>query len=407
MSKSTESKSDKVKALLKELVGELSGQEQLEGLTRDLMKTVVESALNTELDEHLGYERNAKSDGGNSRNGYYPKTLKSSSGEVEISVPRDRNGEFEPQFIGKGQTRLTQFDDQILSCYARGMSTRDIAATFEEMFGAKVSHNVISKVTESVQEQVEQWQNRPLESVYPIVYLDCLQVKVRKDKHVINKAIYLALGVNMTGCKELLGMWISENEGAKFWLSVLTELSNRGVKDILIACVDGLTGCPDAIAAVFPRTTTQLCIVHMIRNSLRYVSWKDKKQLAKALRQVYSSATEEEARVELEKFKEIWGAKYPSVHQSWERHWENVTPFFDFPESIRKVVYTTNAIESLNSVIRKAIKNRKIFPSDRSAFKTVFLATDRAAKKWTMPIRDWPVALQFLNIHFDGRVNLN
>jgi transposase-like protein len=406
MSESTESKSNRVKALLTELVGELSGKEQLECLTRDLMKTVVETALNGELDEHLGYERNAKSNQGNSRNGYYPKTLKSSSGAIAISVPRDRNGEFEPQIISKGQTRLTQFDNQILSCYARGMSTRDIAATFEEMFGAKVSHDVISKVTESVQEQVELWQNRPLDAVYPIVYLDCLQVKVHQDKRVINKAIYLALAVNVTGHKELLGMWVSENEGAKFWLSVLTELNNRGVKDILIACVDGLTGFPDAIATVFPKTATQLCIVHMIRNSLRYVSWKDRKQLAIALKQIYTSATAEEARAELEGLKKIWGEKYPSVYQSWDRNWENIIPFFDFPGSIRKVIYTTNAIESLNSVIRKAIKNRKIFPSDKSALKTIFLATDNAAKKWTMPIRDWGVAMQFFNINFDGRVNL-
>lgn len=406
MSKSTESKSDKVKALLEELVGELSGQEQIEELTRGLMKTVVETALNGELDEHLGYERNAKSKNSNSRNGYYPKTIKSSSGEVEISVPRDRNGEYEPQIIGKGQTRLTQFDEQILSCYARGMSTRDIAATFEEMFGAKVSHNVISKVTESVQEQVELWQNRPLDAVYPIVYLDCLVVKIRQDKRVINKAIYLALAVNMDGHKELLGMWVSENEGAKFWLSVLTELNNRGVQDILIACVDGLTGFPDAISAVFPRTLTQLCIVHMIRNSLRYVSWKDKKKLSAALKQVYSSATAEEARTELEQFNENWGQKYPTVYSSWDKNWENVIPFFDFPEAIRKVIYTTNAIESLNSVIRKAIKNRKIFPSDRSAMKTIFLATDRAARKWTMPVRDWGVAMQFFSINFDGRVDL-
>lgn len=406
MKKQPESKSAKVKALLEELVGELSGQEQIELLTRDLMKTVVETALKGELDEHLGYERNAKSSSGNSRNGYYPKTIKSSSGAVEVSVPRDRNGEFEPQIISKGQTRLTQFDDQILSCYARGMSTRDIAATFEEMFDAKVSHNVISKVTEAVWEQVELWQNRPLDAVYPIVYLDCLVVKVRQDKRVVNKAIYLALGVNLEGHKELLGMWVSENEGAKFWLSVLTELNNRGVKDILIACVDGLTGFPDAIAAVFPKTTTQLCIVHMIRNSLKYVSWKDRKSLAAALKLVYSSATEDEARQELEQLKAVWGEKYPSVYQSWERNWENVSPLFQFPEAIRKVIYTTNAIESLNSVIRKAIKNRKIFPSDQSALKTIFLATDRAAKKWTMPIRDWGVAMQFFAINFDGRVKI-
>lgn len=406
MKTSTETKSDKMKALLKELVGDLSGQEQIEALSRDLLKTVVETALNGELDEHLGYEKNAKALKGNSRNGYYPKKLKGSSGEIEISVPRDRNGEYEPCLIEKGQSRLTAFDDQILSCYARGMSTRDIAATFEEMFGARVSHNIISKVTESVQEKVEAWQNRPLDSVYPVVYLDCIQVKIHHDKRVVNKAIYLALGINMEGQKELLGMWVSENEGAKFWLSVLTELNNRGVKDILIACVDGLTGFPDAISAVFPRTTTQLCIVHMIRNSMRFVSWKDRKQLAAALKRVYSSVTAEEARTELEDFKAIWGEKYPTVYKSWDRHWENIIPLFDFPEAIRKAIYTTNAIESLNSVIRKAIKNRKIFPSDRSALKTIFLATDRASKKWTMPIRDWGIAMQFFSITFGDRLNL-
>ena len=286
------------------------------------------------------------------------------------------------------------------------MSTRDIADTFEEMFGAKVSHSVISKVTESVQEQVELWQSRPLDEVYPIVYLDCIQVKVRHNKQVINKSIYLALGINLEGHKELLGLWVSENEGAKFWLSVLTELNNRGVKDILVACVDGLTGFPDAISAVFPRTLTQLCIVHMIRNSLKFVSWKDRKQLASSLKQVYTSATAEEARLELEKLNAEWGEKYPSVYRSWDSRWENVIPLFEFPESIRKVIYTTNAIESLNSVIRKAIKNRKIFPSDKSALKTIFLATENAAKKWTMPIRDWGVAIQFFDINFENRINL-
>jgi len=407
MNQDAKTKQAKMKELLTELVGDLSGQEQIEALTQDLLKTVVETALNGELDEHLGYDRNAKAKSGNSRNGYYPKKLKSSSGEVEIQVPRDRNGDYEPQIIEKGQSRLTHFDDQILSCYARGMSTRDIAATFEEMFGARVSHNVISKVTESVQEQVETWQNRPLDSIYPIVYLDCIQVKIHHDKRVVNKAIYLALAVNLEGHKELLGMWVSENEGAKFWLSVLTELNNRGVKDILIACVDGLTGFPDAISAVFPKTLTQLCIVHMIRNSLKYVSWKDRKQLAAALKQVYGSATVEEARTELEKLKSEWGDKYPSVYSSWDNRWENVIPFFEFPEAIRKVIYTTNAIESLNSVIRKAIKNRKIFPSDRAAMKTIFLATERAAKKWTMPIRDWGMAMQYFAIAFSDRINLD
>lgn len=286
------------------------------------------------------------------------------------------------------------------------MSTRDIADTFEEMFDAKVSHSIISKVTESVLQEVEIWQNRPLDEVYPIIYLDCLQVKVHHNKRVVNKAIYLALGVNLEGHKELLGMWISENEGSKFWLSVLTELNNRGVKDILIACVDGLTGFPDAISAVFPRTLTQLCIVHMIRNSLRFVSWKDRKQLASALKKIYTAVTVDEARTELEKLKTEWGDKYPSVYKSWDSRWENVIPLFEFPESIRKVIYTTNAIESLNSVIRKTIKNRKIFPSDNSALKTVYLACNNAAKKWSMPIRDWGVAMQFFDIHFEGRLKI-
>jgi transposase-like protein len=323
-----------------------------------------------------------------------------------VSIPRDRTGDFEPQFVEKGSSRITHFDEKILACYARGMSTRDIAETFEEMFGAKISHSVISKVTESVSEQVSAWQNRQLDEVYTILYLDCIQVKVHHEKRVINKAIYLALGVNLEGRKELLGLWLSENEGAKFWLSVLTELNNRGVKDILIACVDGLTGFPEAISAVFPRTTTQLCIVHMIRNSLRYVSWKDRKQLAAALKRIYTSVTAEEARLALEALKADWNNKYPSVYKSWDSRWENVTPLFEFPDSIRKVIYTTNAIESLNSVIRKAIKNRKIFPSDLSALKTVYLATENAAKKWTMPVKDWGLALQFLDLHFDGRLNL-
>jgi len=269
-------------SLLQEMVGDCSSQEQITALSQDLLKTIVETALNGEMNEHLGYEKHDPSGhhSGNSRNGYYPKTLKGSHGEVDVRVPRDRSGDFEPQFIEKGQTRLTQFDAQILACYARGMSTRDIAHTFEEMFGARVSHNVISQVTEAVWEQVQLWQNRPLDELYPIVYLDCIQVKVHQDKRVINKADYVALGVNMAGKKELLGMWMSDNEGAKFWLSVLTELKNRGLKDVLIACVDGLTGFPDAIEAVFPQTAVQLCIVHMIRNSLKTISWKDRKALA-------------------------------------------------------------------------------------------------------------------------------
>lgn len=402
-------KQKQLQALLKEVVGDLSSKDQLKSLSQDLLKTIVETTFNGELEEHLGYEKHHPSGigTGNSRNGHYSKTIKSAAGNVEVQVPRDRNGLFEPQFIEKGQTRLPQFDDQILACYARGMSTRDIATTFEEMFGATVSHNVISQVTQAVLEQVQLWQNRPLDEVYPIVYLDCIVVKVHQNKRVIKKAIYLALGINLEGQKELLGMWISENEGAKFWLSVLTELKNRGVNDILIACVDGLTGFPDAIEAAFPKTTVQLCIVHMVRNSLKFVSWKDRKALAAALKRVYQSTTAEEAANELEALQADWGDKYPSVYDSWKRHWGNIIPLFEYPEEIRRAIYTTNAIESLNSVIRKAIKNRRIFPSDQSAMKTIYLATQNASKRWTMPIRNWGQAMQHFSIVFGDRINLN
>ncbi len=402
-------KQRQLQTLLKEVVGDLSSKDQLKSLSQDLLKTIVETTFNGEMEEHLGYEKHQPSGNGtgNNRNGHYPKIIKSAAGDVEVRVPRDRNGQFEPQFIEKGQTRLPQFDDQILACYARGMSTRDIAATFEEMFGATVSHNVISQVTDAVLEQVQLWQNRPLDEIYPIVYLDCIVVKVHQDKRVIKKAIYLALGINLEGQKELLGMWISENEGAKFWLCVLTELKNRGVNDILIACVDGLTGFPEAIEAAYPKTTVQLCIVHLVRNALKFVSWKDRKALAVALKRVYQSTTAEQAANELEALKATWGNKYPSVYGSWKRHWDNIIPLFDYPEEIRRAIYTTNAIESLNSVIRKAIKNRRIFPSDQSAMKTIYLATQNASKRWTMPIRNWGQAMQHFSIVFGDRINLN
>ena len=284
------------------------------------------------------------------------------------------------------------------------MTTREIVATFKEMYGADVSATLISKVTDAVLEQVIEWQSRPLDAVYPIVYLDCIVVKIRQDKKVINKAIYLALGVNMEGHKELLGLWLSENEGAKFWLNVLTELQNRGVKDILIACVDGLKGFPDAISTTFPDAQIQLCIVHMVRNSLKYVTWKDYKAVTADLKQVYQSATEEEALLALDRFSDRWDDKYPQISKSWRTHWENLNTLFNYPEEIRKAIYTTNAIESLNSVIRKAIKKRKLFPTDDSAKKVIYLAIQAASKKWTMPIRNWKLALNRFMIEFEGRL---
>ncbi|MBX9722387.1 MAG: IS256 family transposase, partial [Candidatus Obscuribacterales bacterium] len=383
-------------------------EKDLAALSKHLLKLTVERAMHAELDEHLGYEKHELSNKTteNSRNGYSSKTLKGNFGEMEIETPRDRNSTFEPQIIRKGQTRITGLDEQILALYARGMTTRDIAATFKEMYDAEVSHTLISKVTDAVIDEVIAWQSRPLDSVYPIIYLDCIVVKCHQDKRVINKSIYLALAISLEGQKELLGLWIAENEGSKFWLSVLTELNQRGVKDLFIACVDGLTGFPEAINAVFPKTKVQLCIVHLVRNSLRYVPHKDMKAVAQDLKNIYRATTLESAEAALLEFGEKWDKKYPAISRSWNNNWQNILTLFTFPEEIRKIIYTTNAIESLNSVIRKAINNRKIFPSDRSALKVVYLATQKASQKWTISLRDWRAAMNYFAIEFEGRFSL-
>ena len=382
----------------------LKSPSDLAKLSREILKITVEASLNAEMDAHLGYGKHS-TDGynsGNSRNGYNHKALKGDHGVIEIATPRDRNGRFEPVFVAKNQTRLTKFDDQILLLYAKGMTTRDIVETFAELYNADISPALVSQVTDAVLEKVVEWQTRPLDTVYPILYLDCIVVKIRQDKRVINKAVYVALGVNVYGHKELLGLWMSENEGAKFWLSVLTELKNRGIKDVFVACVDGLTGFPEAIATVFPKTQVQLCIVHMMRNSLAFVSWKDRKAVAAGLKTIYQSITVTEAEQELEAFARQWDKQYPSISASWRRHWANLIAFFDYPDEIRKVIYTTNAIESLNSVIRKATERRKLFPSDQSAMKVVYLAIEQAAKKWSMPIQNWKPALnQFMMLYED------
>jgi len=369
-----------------------------------LTKITVEAALNAELEEHLGYEKHQQSPDGNSRNGFSSKRLQTEEGQFDVDIPRDRNSDFEPQLVKKHQSRFTSMDDKILSLYAKGMTTREIVATFKEMYDADISAPLISRVTDAVIEQVVEWQSRPLDAVYPIVYLDCIVVKIRQDKQVINKAIYLALGVNMEGHKELLGMWLSENEGAKFWLNVLTELQNRGVNDILIACVDGLKGFLDAINTAFPKAQIQLCIVHMIRNSVRYVPWKDYKAVTADLKKIYQSVTEEEALLALDAFEARWDTHYPQISRSWRAHWENLNTLFLYPQDIRKAIYTTNAIESLNSVIRKALKKRKLFPTYDSAKKVVYLAIQDASKKWTMPIRNWKSALNRFMIEFEDRL---
>jgi len=396
----------KLKALAKEIAKDIKTQEDLGQFSSQLLKMTMEAALGGEMEDHLGYAPNERSSSrrSNHRNGSSKKRLIGDHGEVEITTPRDREGTFEPQIIGKRQTRLTQFDDQILALYAKGMSTRDIVSTFREMYGADVSPTLISKVTDAVNERVVEWQNRPLDSLYPILYLDCIVLKIRQDNRVIRKSIYLALGINLDGQKELLGLWISETEGAKFWLSVLTDLQNRGVQDILIACVDGLSGFPEAIEAVYPQAKVQLCIVHMVRNSVRYVSHKEKKGVCADLKKIYGAATVDQAELELDRFADRWDEKYPNIGKSWRRKWENLTPFFDYPDEIRKVIYTTNAIESVNSVIRKSTKNRKVFPSDRSATKVVYLAIREASKKWTMPIHNWKPAMNRFMIEFEDRL---
>ena len=399
-------KHEDLKSLASELAKDVKTEKDLSALTSELVKLTVEAALGAEMETHLGYRKHdlAGAGSGNSRNGYSSKTLKGDHGEVDIDVPRDRNSEFDPVIVGKRQTRLIQFDDQILSLYAKGMSTRDIVAAFEEMYGAKVSANVISSVTQSVLEKVNEWQSRPLDQVYPILYLDGLVVKVRQDKRVINKTIYVALGVNLQGEKELLGLWIAETEGAKFWLGVLTDLYTRGAKDFFIICIDGLSGFPEAIETQYPKSKIQLCIVHLIRNACKYVSWKDRKALCKDLKQIYTCTTVQEAERELQAFADKWDDKYPVISKSWRSHWPNIITLFDYPDEIRKVIYTTNAIESLNSQIRKAIKNRRIFPNDNSAMKVVYLAIESASKRWTMPIRNWKNALNRFAIEFENRM---
>jgi len=393
-----------LRAIAQAAAKNIKTEEDLNEFRQMLTKITVEAALNAELDDHLGFDKHEQSGSDNNRNGVTHKTLQTEDGQFELATPRDRAGSFEPKLVKKHQRRFTSMDDKILFLYAQGMSTREIVRTFKEMYGADASPALISKVTDAVIEQVVEWQSRPLDAVYPIVYLDCIVVKIRQDKRVINKAVYLALGVNMEGHKELLGMWLSENEGAKFWLGVLTELHNRGVKDILIACVDGLKGFPDAINTTYPQTRIQLCIVHMVRNSMKFVPWKDYKAVAADLKKIYQSATEEEALLALEQFSETWDKKYPQISRSWRAHWHNLNTLFFFNDTATTEIYTTNAIESLNSVIRKAIKKRKLFPTDDSAKKVIYLAIQDASKRWTMPIRNWKLALNRFMIEFEDRL---
>jgi putative transposase len=381
------------------------------GLLKQLTKALLERAMQAEMTEHLGYEKHDSvgNNSGNSRNGATTKTLKGDFGEMPLETPRDRNGSYEPKIISKGQTRFTGFDDKIISMYARGMSTREIQGHLEEIYKVEVSPTLISNVTEAVMEEVKNWQSRPLDAVYPILYLDALVVKIRETGQVRNKAIYVAIGVNMQGNKEVLGLWAgaggnNNSEGAKFWLQVITELKNRGVTDVFIACIDGLKGFPEAIETVFPQAQVQLCIVHQVRGSLNYVSWKQRKEVAADLKPVYQASTVEEAEQRLDEFGAKWDGTYPTISQMWRRNWEHLTPFFAYPADIRKVIYTTNAVESLNMSLRKVIKTRGSFPNQEAAFKLLYLALEHIARKWTKPVQNWKAALQRFAIMFGDRV---
>ncbi len=377
------------------------------GLLKQLTKAFVERCLEGEMEDHLGYAKNDRADKSdeNRRNGHSKKTVTNEHGEeIELGIPRDRHAEFEPQLVRKHQMRMEGFDEKVIAMYARGMTVRDIQAQLKELYGTDVSPTLISNVTDAVHEDVKAWQARTLDTVYPIIWFDALVVKVRDNHRVINKAVYLALAVNLDGQKELLGIWISENEGAKFWLGVLTELKTRGVQDIFIACVDGLTGMPEAIQSAYPKTWVQLCIVHMVRNSLRYVSWKDRKNLVADLKTIYRSVTESQALTALDAFAAKWDKQYPAISKSWRTHWAQIVPMFAFPDEIRKVMYTTNAVESVNMTLRKASRNHRIFPTDDAVFKVMYLAAQNISKKWTMPLRDWRAAMTHFAIEFEGRL---
>lgn len=401
-------KSDKLDKVLDALTEDITAEEILKdgSLLKELQKRFIERALEAEMTDHLGYEKNSP-DGqntGDSRNGSTKKTILGPNGGFEIETPRDREGSFEPKLVRKRQVRLEGFDEKVLFFYSQGQTVREIQEQLKEVYFTEVSPSLISKVTDAVLDDVKEWQNRPLDAVYPVVYLDALHMKIRTDGRVTNRAIYLALGINLEGHKELLGLWIGESEGAKFWLGILNDLQNRGVQDILIAAVDGLKGFPEAIESVFPKTEIQLCIVHMIRNSLRYVSWKERKAVAKDLKTIYQASTVEAAEQAMDAFEAKYGDRLPMVVKTWRSRWENVIPFFSYPAPIRKVVYTTNAIESLNAQLRKVTRKRGAFPTDDSVRKVLYLAIMRASKKWSMPVRDWGAALNYFSIVFEGRV---
>ena len=394
--------------LVKELAKECTTVDDVHEKLRDLFKDTLQEIFEAEMDEHLGYQKhdNAGDNTGNSRNGYSKKTIKSRFGESEISIPRDRNGEYEPKIIKKYGTTSNQIEEQIIAMYAKGMSTRDIEDHMKDIYGIDVSATMVSKVTDKIMPLITEWQSRPLDRVYPIVYLDAIHFKVRKDNRIINKAAYSVLGITMEGIKEILGIWIGENESASFWLGVCNDLKNRGVEDILIVCKDGLSGFSEAISSAFPKTEIQLCIIHQIRNSLKYVSYKEQKELMVDLKKVYQALTLEEAEEAFNAFKERWGKKHPIIIRSWEKNWVELTAYFKYPYEIRRIIYTTNTIEGYHRQLRKVTKTKTAYPTDDSLKKIIYLATMEVSKKWNMPLRDWKKCISQFHIYFNDRIDV-
>jgi len=399
------------KEVLDELLKEYKGPDDFygpEGLIKQLSKALIERAMQAELTEQIGYEKNETGEKPteNRRNGKSSKTLRTDQGPMEIEVPRDRDGEFEPQIIQKHQREWRGFDEKILAMYSHGMSTQGIQATIKDIYNVEISAELVSRVTDEVKGLVEEWRNRPLEPLYPVVFFDALRVNIRDEGHVSKKAVYLALAIRLDGQKEALGMWIERNEGSKFWMGILNELKNRGVQDILIAAVDGLSGFPDAVNAVFPKTEVQLCIVHMIRNSVKYVPYKDRKAVTTDLKEIYLAPSADAAEAALEEFAKKWDGKYPAISKSWRSRWNEVIPYMKFSPEIRKAVYTTNAVESVNYTLQRNLKTRQSFPNDEAAMKLIFMILQRISKRWTMPIRNWGEAIHQFAVIYGNRVPL-
>lgn len=379
------------------------------GLVQKLIGNLLEQLLQKEMDEHLGYEKNSVvgDNSGNSRNGRSKKTLKSNYGLIELEVPRDRNGDYEPKAVKKHQRTISSFDDKIISMYAKGMSTRDIQSHVQELYGAELSPACISNITDKVIEIAIEWQSRALKTVYPVIFFDAIHYKVKENGKIVSKASYTCLGIDSEGKKEILGIWIGEAEGAKFWLKVCTELQNRGLKDVFIACIDGLKGLPEAIKAIFPNVAIQLCIIHMIRNSIKYIPHNHSKEFMADLKNIYKATTEQAAYLSLEKLQEKWSAKYILAVKPWFVNWENIKTFFEFPEPIRHLIYTTNAVESVHRQLRKVTKSKSIFPTDEALFKMLYLAIRDISKKWTMPLREWKTVISFFSIGYGARFEIN